>query len=196
MHALPVARARSTPYPAEVSEPLSVRSATSADAPAIQAIYAPIVRDSAISFEEVPPDVDEIDRRMLTPPRLPWLVVTRGAMVVGYAYSSRHRVRAAYRWSVDCSIYLQAQERGRGTGRQLYRQLFAELRSLGYVSVFAGVALPNDASVGIHEAMGFEPMGTYRRVGYKHGSWHDVGWWRLELAEPADPPVDPRSWQP
>ncbi|MBA3234167.1 MAG: N-acetyltransferase [Propionibacteriales bacterium] len=173
-----------------------VRSATRADAAAIQAIYTPVVVDSAISFEEAPPDEEEIVRRMLSEPRLPWLVATQGQAVVGYAYASIHRARRAYRWSADCSIYLREQEWGRGTGRRLYQQLFAELRGLGYVSVFAGIALPNDASVGIHEAMGFVPVGAFQQVGFKHGSWHDVGWWQLGLTPPSSTPREPRPWEP
>ncbi len=175
---------------------VDVRPAARADAPAIQAIYTPVVVDSAVSFEEAPPEAAEIARRMLSQPRLPWLVATRADVVVGCAYAAVHRTRRAYRWSVDCSVYLHEQERGRGTGSRLYQQLFIELRNLGYVEVFAGIALPNDASVGIHEAMGFVPVGVFQRVGFKHGSWRDVGWWQLELVPPPSAPVEPRPWEP
>lgn len=162
-------------YPACVVDTVCVRSATPADSPAISAIYDPVVVDSTITFEEAPPDAGEIVRRMLSEPRFPWLVAVRGEVVVGYAYASTHRARPAYRWSADSSIYLPEQERGRGTGRRLYERLLSELRGLGYVSVFAGIALPNDASVGLHEAVGFLPIGTFQQVGFKHGHWHDVG---------------------
>lgn len=175
---------------------VDVRPATRADARAIQSIYAPVVASSAISLEETPPEVDEIVRRMLAQPRCPWLVATRAEAVVGYVYASTHRTRRAYRWSVDCSLYLHEQERRRGTGRRLYQRLFVELRGLGYVTVFAGIALPNDASVGIHEALGFVPVGLFRQVGFKHGSWHDVGWWQLGLMPPPSAPVEPRPWEP
>ena len=173
-----------------------VRSATSADAPVIQTIYSPAVTDSVSSFEETPPDAAEILRRMHSQPRLPWLVAIRDDMVVGYAYASIHRARRGYRWSADCSIYLQAQEQGRGTGRSLYERLLDELKTLGYVSVFGGIALPNDASVGLHQALGFTPVGTFLRVGYKHGRWHDVGWWQLALATPSSTPEEPLPWEP
>jgi phosphinothricin acetyltransferase len=179
-----------------VGEALVVRSATAADAPAIQAIYAPVVLRSAVSFEETPPGVAEVVARMHAEPRLPWLVATRADVVVGYAYASRHHARAAYRWSVDCSIYLAEHERGRGTAGHLYRRLFAELSDLGYVSVFAGIALPNEASVGLHEALGFVPIGVYRQVGFKLGRWHDVGWWQLRLTDPPGAPPEPLRWEP
>lgn len=187
---------RARAYPARVGETVDVRAATRADAVAIREIYAPVVTGSATSFEVSPPDADEIVRRMLCTPRLPWLVATRGEPVVGYAYASVHRARHAYRWSVECSVFLREAERGRGTGRRLYQRLFAELEDLGYVSVFAGVVLPNPASVGLHEAMGFEPIGVFDRVGFKHGAWRDVGWWQLSLARSSGRPADPRPWDP
>lgn len=175
---------------------VDVRSATPADASAIRAIYTPVVADSAISFEETPPEEAEIVRRMLSEPRLPWLVATRAQVVVGYAYAAIHRARGAYRWSADCSVYLHEEERGRGTGRRLYQQLIDELTGLGYVTVFAGIALPNDASVAVHEAMGFVPVGIFQQAGFKQGSWHDVGWWQLALMRPPSTPVEPRPWEP
>lgn len=177
-----------------MGEAVFVRAATAADGVAIERIYTPIVLDSTISFEEAAPDAEEIVRRMDSRPRLPWLVATRREVVVGFAYASIHRARGAYRWSADCSIYLAPPEQRQGTGRLLYRRLFAELAELGYVSVFAGVALPNEASVGFHEAMGFVPVGVYTDVGFKHGKWLDVGWWQLSLNQPPDLPEEPREW--
>ena len=116
--------------------------------------------------------------------------------MVGYAYGARHRARAAYRWSVDCSVYLTAGERGAGTGRALYRRLLPELATLGYVTAFAGIALPNPASVGLHTSLGFTPVGVYRAAGFKAGRWHDVGWWQLPLREPPAGPIEPRTWSP
>ncbi len=173
-----------------------MRPGVPADAVAIEGIYTPVVVKSTLSFEEVAPDVDEIVRRMVSRPRLPWLVATRDNVVGGYAYASLHRARPAYRWSADCSIYLAGQEQGRGTGRLLYRRLFAELSDLGYVSAFAGVALPNEASVRFHEAMGFLPVGTFNQVGFKHGNWLDVSWWQLQLRQPPNAPAEPHDWQP
>ena len=173
-----------------------VRPASLDDAEAIAAVYRPYVEESVISFEEVAPDAEEMARRMTASPRLPWLVAVRAGAVVGYAYASRHRDRAAYRWSADCSVYLAPDERGRGTGRVLYATLFPRLRQLGYTRVFAGIALPNEASVGLHESMGFSLVGVYHRVGFKHGAWHDVGWWELALHDIEGVPSEPRTWSP
>lgn len=174
-----------------------VRAATAADAAAIAAVYRPYVTDTVISFETDPPDAGEMARRMATEPLLPWLVAERDGDVTGYAYASAHRTRAAYRWGADVSVYLRADERGRGTGRALYSRLFELLRDLGYLAAYAGITLPNPASVGLHESMGFRPVGVYRSVGYKLGGWHDVGWWQLALADPMPPaPAEPRPWTP
>jgi len=174
----------------------ATRAATPSDAQAIAAIYRPYVTDTVISFEIEPPDAGEMARRMAAPPSLPWLVAERDGRLVGYAYASAHRARAAYRWGADVSVYLADAERGRGTGRALYTELFATLRDLGYVAAYAGITLPNPASVGLHEAMGFRLVGVYRGVGYKRGGWHDVAWWQLPLADPlpADP-AEPRPWR-
>jgi L-amino acid N-acyltransferase YncA len=173
-----------------------VRAATPEDVAAIEAIYAPVVDTTAISFEESAPGAAEIARRMLASPRLPWLVADDAGRVAGYAYASAHRSRPAYRWSADCSIYLDPGYRSRGLGRLLYERLIDEVSDLGYMSMFAGIALPNPASVGLHEALGFRPVGVFRNVGYKHGAWHDVGWWQRPLRERPAVPSEPRPWQP
>jgi phosphinothricin acetyltransferase len=175
---------------------VDVRAATTADAERMAAIYAPMVHGSTASFEEVPPDAAELERRMLARPRLPWLVAHTSDWVVGYAYAVQHRQRSAYRWSADSSVYVDAGHHGRGVGRLLYERLIAEMTALGYVSLFAGVTLPNDASVGLHEAMGFRPVGVYRDVGFKHGQWRDVGWWQRMLVDPPSSPAEPRPWSP
>jgi L-amino acid N-acyltransferase YncA len=171
-----------------------IRPAEGADAAGIAAVYRPYVTEGAASFEQDPPDAAEIARRMVQPPRLPWFVATRDEVVVGYCYASQHRQRPAYRWSIECSVYLPESERGRGTGRALYERLFPEVRALGYVRVFAGITLPNDASVGLHRGLGFVPVGVFRGIGFKRGAWHDVGWWQLTLAEPTADPAEPRPW--
>ena len=159
-----------------------IRLAEAGDAEAIAAIYRPAVESSAISFETVPPDGDEIARRLAdTLVSYPWLVCEIGGQVAGYAYASKHRVRAAYQWSVDTSVYVDPAFRRSGVGRGLYQSLFAILAAQGFFNAFAGIALPNPASVALHEAVGFEPLGVYRRVGFKLGAWHDVGWWQLAL---------------
>ncbi len=174
-----------------------IRLATPADAPAIQAIYAPIVRETAISFEVTEPSVEEMAGRIAkTLGRFPWLVWvapddTNTPTVVGYAYASAHRDRAAYQWSVDLSAYVHADWRGRGIGKALYLALLPILRDLGYVNTYAGIALPNPASVALHEAIGMLPVGVYQHVGYKFGAWRDVGWWYGELQAPPDAPDAP-----
>ena len=125
------------------------------------------------------------------------MVAERDGVVVGYAHASLHRARPAYRWSVEVSVYLAPAERGRGTGRALYQVLLGQVRDLGYVTAFAGVTLPNPASVALHERLGFRPVGIFEAVGFKHGRWHDVGWWRLPLVDPPpEHPADPRPWRP
>jgi L-amino acid N-acyltransferase YncA len=174
---------------------VSIRPATSADAAAIAAIYAEHVVSGYATFELDPPAAAEFARRMLARPRLPWLVAEDDRSVSGFAFAGRHRERAAYRWSADVSIYLAADATGRGTGRSLYVQLLPAVAALGYVSVFAGIALPNPASVALHEAMGFTQVGIYRDVGFKLGEWRDVGWYQRRLLDPppADPP-EPGEW--
>jgi L-amino acid N-acyltransferase YncA len=172
-----------------------VRDASPADAGDIAAIYAPVVGKTAISFEETPPGPGEIARRMQAAPRLPWLIADDAGRVAGYAHASPHRARPAYRWSADCSVYLDPRYRSRGLGRLLYEQLITEVSNLGYISLFAGIALPNVASVGLHEAMGFRPVGVFRNVGYKLEAWRDVGWWQLPLCAGPPSPDDPLPWR-
>ena len=156
--------------------------AQASDAEAVAAIYRPIVEATAISFEAVPPSTEDIARRILgTLPAYPWLVCEIDGRIAGYAYAARHRERAAYRWSVDTSVYIAESDRRCGVGRGLYLSLFAILAAQGYVNAFAGVTLPNAASVGLHESLGFEKVGVYSRVGYKFGAWHDVGWWQFAM---------------
>jgi len=173
-----------------------VRPATPDDVGEICRIYGGVVKESSVSFEEVPPDPTEMSRRMTTHPRLPWLVAPVGDVVAGYAYASRHRERAGYRWSADCSVYVDDSFRAQGVGRRLYEALIDEVRGLGYVSVFAAIALPNAASTRLHASLGFEVVGVFHAVGYKHGRWHDVAWMRRQLVEPPVPPPEPRIWQP
>lgn len=164
------------------------------DAAACAAIYAPHVEDGPTSFEEVAPSADEMAARIEeTAAAYPWLVAENGGEVVGFAYACRHRSRPAYRWAVDVSVYVAAGHRREGQGRLLYEALFEDLRERGFRVACAGVTLPNEASVALHEGLGFEPVGVYRRIGWKEGAWRDVGWWQLDLAPGAeDPPVEPR----
>ena len=141
------------------------------DAAEVAAIYRPIVEKTPISFETEAPSRAAMRRRMLeTAEERPWLVCELDGYIAGYAYASPHRSRDAYRWSVDSSIYVGTAFRRRGAARALYTALFGVLRVQGYVNVFAGTTLPNPASVALHESFGFQPVGTYRAVGYKHGA--------------------------
>jgi phosphinothricin acetyltransferase len=171
-----------------------IRLAAPADAAAMLAIYAPIVRDTIISFELEPPTLAEMRGRIESGwPGWPWLVCERAGELLGYACASQHRTRAAYRWSADSSVYVHADARRAGVARALYTALFAILKLQGFRNAYAGITLPNPASVAFHEALGFEPVGVYRNVGYKLGAWRDVGWWARGLAghEPdPSPPID------
>jgi L-amino acid N-acyltransferase YncA len=175
----------------------SLRLAAPEDAAQIAAIYAPFCLETAVSFETAAPDEVTIRGRIeAVLERYPWLVaVAENGEVVGYAYAGKHRERAAYRWSVDFTAYLATSARGRGIGTALYRALVALCQTLGYYRAFAAITLPNEASVGLHEKIGFKPIGVYRRVGFKLGIWHDVGWWSLDLLAEADTPSEPRSIQ-
>lgn len=171
-----------------------VRHAEAAhDAAACAAIYAPLVCDTVISFEEVPPSQAEMEARMERISRThPWLVAEDEGVVAGFAYASPHRERAAYRWAADVSVYLHADHRRRGLGRALYGTLFGLLGRQGVHVVCAGVTLPNEPSVALHESLGFQPIGIYRRIGWKAGAWWDVGWWQLSLVAPdTGPPAEP-----
>jgi L-amino acid N-acyltransferase YncA len=173
----------------------TIRLATVADSDQVRRIYAPFCEDdSPVSFEVEPPTVEEMGRRIArTLERHPWLVCDAGGEILGYVYGSVHRERAAYGWSVDVSAYIADGRRGSGIGRALYTSLFALLRLQGYVNAYAGATLPNPGSVGLHLAMGFEPVGVYREVGFKGGAWHDVAWWHRALGERPDRPEPPLS---
>ncbi|MDB5419465.1 MAG: phosphinothricin acetyltransferase [Phenylobacterium sp.] len=158
---------------------LTIRRATVADAPAIRAIYAPIVETTAISFEEVPPTVEEMGERIVA--ALAFLVAERDGAILGYAYAGAHRARAAYRSSVDVTVYIDQSARRMGVGTALYGELLPRLKRDGFHAAFAGIALPNAGSAALHESVGFTPVGIYREVGFKFGQFHDVGWWQMIL---------------
>lgn len=183
-----------------ISLPPAVRLATPHDAQAALDIYAPIVRNTIISFELTPPSLAEMRQRIeQTLKDYPWLVYVDtevnaevdASRVLGYAYASAHRSRAAYQWSVDVSAYVHERARRRGVARSLYEAVFAILARQGFYNAYAGIALPNPASTGFHEAMGFELVGVYRKVGFKRDAWHDVGWWQRPLQERAEMPRPP-----
>jgi L-amino acid N-acyltransferase YncA len=170
-----------------------IRLAREQDAESIRRIYLPYVLDTPISFETAPPTENEVRERMaVCLQTLPWLVCENDGEVVGYAYASRHRDRLAYRWAVDVAVYVDSPFHRNGIGRGLYSSLLPMVAALGYYQAYAGIALPNESSVGVHEAMGFKRVAVYPNVGFKLGRWHDVGWWLLTLQEPVPEPAEPR----
>jgi L-amino acid N-acyltransferase YncA len=171
-----------------------IRLARPSDAKAVAAIYGPIVWSTAISFETEAPGDEEMERRIVsTLAYAPWLVWDDDGDVAGYVYASRHRDRAAYQWSVDVTAYTHEDYRRRGIGRALYTALFDLLRLQNFHRAHAGITLPNAASVGLHESLGFRPVGVYPSVGFKLGAWHDVGWWQLPLLELGPAPAPPMT---
>jgi L-amino acid N-acyltransferase YncA len=155
------------------------------DGEACAAIYAPFVSDSAVSFEEEPPDAAGMTARIRRIESThPWLIVEIDGVPAGFAYASPHRVRRAYRWAADVSVYVDPRHHRRGLGSMLYGALLALLRRQRLHVACAGITLPNDASVRLHESLGFLPVGVYRSVGWKGGAWRDVGWWQLTLSPP------------
>ena len=167
-----------------------IRDAVAADAARCAEIYAPYVRDTAISFEEEPPSPAAMEERIADAQRAhAWLVLEQDDDVVGYAYGGPFMSRAAYQWATAVSVYLAPGRRRTGAGRALYEALFDRLAARGHRTALAVIALPNEASVGLHVALGFEHVGTYRRVGWKLGRWHDVAWYQRPLTEDDGPPA-------
>ncbi len=170
-----------------------LRLATPQDSAGIRAIYAPVVRDTPISFETIPPSEEELATRVeKTLTRYPWLVCLARGRLLGYAYAGEHSARAAYQWSVNVSAYVHARARRLGVGKALYDTLFSVLRLQGFMRAYAGITLPNEASVGLHESFGFTKAGTFGQVGYKFGAWHDVGYWQMAIQSSSGPPAPPR----
>jgi L-amino acid N-acyltransferase YncA len=169
-----------------------IRLARPDDAAACAAIYRPIVEDTHISYEEVAPDAALMRERIVaTVATHPWVVYDDGA-VLGYAYSYRHRERGGYRWSVDVSIYLDERARGRRIGTALYGALFRILERQRFHRAYAGIALPNDASVALHRSVGFTEVGVYTEVGFKNGVWNDVVWLARPIGSSGPvPPAEP-----
>lgn len=171
----------------------AVRDASESDAPACAAIYAPYVSETAISFESEPPTPAQMARRIAAATsRHAWVVLEDGDQIVGYAYGGPHKARAAYRFSCEVSVYVERGRRRTGAGRALYEALLRRLAARGYRMAVAGMTLPNEASAGLHRAMGFESVGVYRRIGWKLGDWHDVAWVQRSLGVVQSPPAEPR----
>lgn len=178
----------------EGSDQREVRDATAADAAGCAEVYAPYVRETATSFETEPPSADELAARIAAAQiGHAWLVLVEGGTVLGYAYAGPLRARAAYGWASEVSVYLRADQRGRGDGRRLYEALLTRLRERGYTAALACTTLPNEASDRLHRGLGFRLAGIWTRVGWKLDAWHDVAWYQLDLdpeqgAGPSAPP--------
>lgn len=177
---------------------MRMRSASPADAEAIEAIYRPIVLETAISSEWEPPSVKEFRARIeKVTAKYPWLVALDDEdAVAGFVYANTHRDAPSYQWSVNTSVFIRDDMHASGVGKALYVRLFQELQTLGYYRAFAGIALPNVASVALHESVGFQPIGVYEKVGFKFGQWRDVGWWKRQLQLHDTEPQPPRMWRP
>jgi L-amino acid N-acyltransferase YncA len=180
-----------------VARPLAgrvkLRAATPDDAAAIAEIYAPFVTGSAVSFETEPPGPPVIRARIEAAGNLyPWFLAEAAEAILGYAYAAPFRPRPAYRFVAETTIYLRAEACGRGLGTQLYAPLLAALEANGFTQAIAAITLPNEASVRLHERLGFATAGTYRQVGWKLGAWHDVGLWQRPLAPAKSPPDEPQ----
>lgn len=180
---------------------LVVRDATTADAAACGAVYAPYVRSSAASFETEPPSAEEMARRIgAALATHAWLVAERDGALVGYAYATAYKARPAYRWTCETSVYVGAGAQGAGVGRTLYVALLDRLAGRGFRTAVAGMTLPNPASAGLHAALGFTPCGVLPRVGWKAGRWHDVALLSrplghapsADVAHPDAAPAEPR----
>ena len=171
-----------------------IRLASPSDAAAVDEIYSPIVRDTHISFEQTVPDVGELAARIgKTLAQYPWLVCEIDGRLAGYAYGSAFRARSAYQWTVETTVYIHADFQRRGVSRALYGSLLAILREQGYCNAVGVIALPNEASIRAHEALGFRKIGVFRNIGHKAEAWRDTGWWQLELRPPPQSPIPPRS---
>jgi L-amino acid N-acyltransferase YncA len=170
----------------------AIRDADRRDGAACAAIYAPYVTDTAVTFEVEPPTATAMADRIEAALRThSWLVLEDDGRIVGYAYGHTFAQRSAYRFACETSIYLETGRRRTGAGRALYEALLPRLAARGYRRVLAGMTLPNDASVGLHTALGFKPAGVYRDIGWKGGAWHDVAWMQKTIGDDADPPIEP-----
>jgi phosphinothricin acetyltransferase len=174
-----------------------IRPAAASDAAAIADIYAHYVRETVITFDTDPPSTAEMAERIASGGDLyPWLVAEEDGALLGYAYAAAFRTRRAYRFAVETTVYLRPGSQGRGLGSALYRPLLETLATQGFTQAVAAITLPNEASVRLHERLGFTHAGTYRQVGWKLGQWLDVGLWQRRLASPQAPPPEPRPFDP
>lgn len=161
-----------------------VRDAKPADAPAVAAIYNHYVVDTCVTFETVAVSDDDMARRIVDTQALPlpWLVAEgEGGTILGYAYATRWRARAAYRFACESTVYLAHDKLGHGTGTALYRTLIERLRAQGQHTMIGGILIPNPASIALHERLGFRKVAHFEQVGFKQERWLDVGYWQLLL---------------
>lgn len=174
---------------------MKLRLAQKSDASRILEIYGEYIRETVITFEITVPTEEEFWTRIQTVSKTsPWIVAEVEGEIAGYAYAGKHRDREAYQWSVEPSVYLDSRFHKRGVGTLLYKMLFKILRLQGFYNAYAGITLPNEASVGLHESLGFKHLGTYKNIGHKMRKWHDVGWWSLDLQQGHSPnPPKPKS---
>jgi phosphinothricin acetyltransferase len=172
-----------------------IRPVSQSDVTGILDIYNPFILTSPVTYEEVPLTQDQMRERIQKyTQQFPWLVAMgENNEVLGYAYASQHRERAAYRWCTDVSVYVKEGNRGKKIGESLYKELFRILRKQNYHVAYAIISLPNDASIKLHEKLGFTYVGTFHKAGYKLGKWHDVGWWELKLNS-SEHPLEPKAY--
>ncbi len=171
-----------------------IRLATPVDGAACAAIYDPVVRDSAISFETDPPTAEDMAARIADYSKVaPWLVYEEESSILGYAYGSKFRPREAYRWCAEASTYLAPEAQGRGIGTRMAQLLIELLRLQGFQSVYSVIALPNPASERLSKKLGMKRVGVLPKAGFKLGEWHDVAQWHMELNPATANPPEPKS---
>lgn len=174
---------------------MPVRVVKPEDANSVLKIYAPYVADTSITFETEIPTIDDMRGRIRNISAVyPWYVHEENNEVKGYAYASKHRERAAYRWSVDFAVYVDGDFHGNGIGKMLFSKLIETVTGLGYYNAFGIIALPNDKSIALHESCGFTLAGVKTNCGFKLGEWHDIGVWQLKLREAEGEPAEPLAF--
>ena len=161
---------------------VEVRLASKEDAAEILEIYAPYILNTTVSFETQLPSIEQFQQRIENCLKTyPWIVAVLNGRVAGYAYASKHREREAYQWTCECSVYMHNDFRGKAIAKLLYELLFQILKQQQFRNVYAGITMPNDASIRFHEKCGFEKFAYYENIGFKFSSWHSVGWWKLQI---------------
>lgn len=170
-----------------------IRLARAQDAEALHAIFAPVVRSSAVSFEKNPPSVAQMRARIERGSAYPWLISQHDDLIAAYAYARPHRSGSAWHWTAQTSIYVHPTVRGTGVGTRVSKTLLQMLSALGYRTAMARITLPNDPSVSLHEGLGYEFVGRVTAAGFKLGSWHDVGWWQAIIGDVSGEPAPART---